>query len=136
MNRLACSLLFSFVLATGAAQAAQPSAAPNPPQLIAIAQPEPLTVARLIEQLRTGRNLLLIRHERTEVPSAEDDYAPPATNCITQRNLSAAGFSGAQETRVGPAQCVALRQLRRILSAADRRGRGRLDLRADARHAI
>lgn len=73
----------------------------EPIPLIAVETPaKPLPVADLIKQLKLGGLVLLIRHERTEVPSVADDYAKPSTDCRSQRNLSASGFAGAQETRV------------------------------------
>jgi broad specificity phosphatase PhoE len=56
------------------------------------------STAQLIEQMNAGGVVLVIRHERTEVPSREDDYTRPATDCTAQRNLSLAGLAGAQET--------------------------------------
>lgn len=57
-------------------------------------------VGQLIEQMRGGGLVFVIRHERTEVPSREDDYTRPAHDCAAQRNLSVAGLAGAQETGV------------------------------------
>lgn len=54
----------------------------------------------LIEKLQNGGYVLLIRHERTEVPSRSDDYSKASSDCRAQRNLSVAGASGAQETGV------------------------------------
>jgi broad specificity phosphatase PhoE len=74
---------------------------PEPVPLIAVEIPaKSLPVADLIKQLKLGGHVLLIRHERTEVPSVADDYTKPTTDCRSQRNLSASGFAGAQETRV------------------------------------
>jgi phosphohistidine phosphatase SixA len=70
------------------------------PPLIEVGTPSTsMKMADLIAQLKKGGHILLIRHERTEVPSVEDDYSKPATDCRVQRNLSAAGFAGAAETR-------------------------------------
>lgn len=52
----------------------------------------------LIEALQKGGYILLIRHERTELPSREDDYSQASNDCRAQRNLSLAGIAGAQET--------------------------------------
>ena len=71
----------------------------KPPLLELVKLPELVPTAKLIEKLEAGGNILLIRHERTEVPSVADDYAKPTDDCRTQRNLSAAGFAGAAETR-------------------------------------
>jgi len=57
-------------------------------------------VGLLIEQMRAGGLVLVIRHERTEIPSREDDYTRPANDCTAQRNLSVAGLAGSQETGV------------------------------------
>lgn len=54
--------------------------------------------AELLEQLAAGGNILVIRHERTEVPSRQDDYSRAAHDCTVQRNLSVAGVAGARET--------------------------------------
>jgi len=61
--------------------------------------PPPLfTRSELLEKLQAGGLVMLIRHERTEVPSREDDYTRPPGDCRAQRNLSLAGLAGAQET--------------------------------------
>ena len=52
----------------------------------------------LVEALQEGGLVLLIRHERTEVPSRRDDYSKAPNDCTAQRNLSIAGGAGAQET--------------------------------------
>jgi broad specificity phosphatase PhoE len=57
-------------------------------------------LASLIASLREGGLVMLIRHERTELPSREDDYARPAEDCRAQRNLSVAGAAGAAESGV------------------------------------
>ncbi|MBX9708681.1 MAG: hypothetical protein K2X61_12190 [Caulobacteraceae bacterium] len=62
------------------------------------ATPGANATAQLIEQMRSGGVVLVVRHERTEVPSRDDDYTQPATDCAAQRNLSVAGIAGAQET--------------------------------------
>lgn len=59
-----------------------------------------LSQGQLIQLLRDGGHVLLIRHERTEVPSREDDYTRPVDDCRAQRNLSIAGLAGAQETGI------------------------------------
>jgi phosphohistidine phosphatase SixA len=91
-------LLVLGLASLSAAAAAQTPAPPSP--LIDVAQPtQRLPVAELIERLREGGNILLIRHERTEVPSVADDYSAPHNDCTRQRNLSAAGFASARETQ-------------------------------------
>ena len=93
-----CALtVISFLSPTGSAFAQQPEPVP----LIAVETPaKHLPVADVIKQLKLGGHVLLIRHERTEVPSVADDYTKPSDDCRSQRNLSASGFAGAQETRV------------------------------------
>ncbi len=59
---------------------------------------EQLTSGELVERLKEGGYVLLIRHERTEVPSRRDDYSRPPGECRAQRNLSLAGVAGSQET--------------------------------------
>lgn len=54
----------------------------------------------LIEKLQAGGYVMLIRHERTEVPSRADDYSQAPGECRAQRNLSVAGIASAQETGV------------------------------------
>lgn len=60
----------------------------------------PLTRQELIAALQGGGHILIIRHERTEVPSRRDDYTRAPNECRAQRNLSVAGVVGAQETGV------------------------------------
>lgn len=55
---------------------------------------------QLIEKLQAGGYVMLIRHERTEVPSRPDDYSEAPGECRTQRNLSVAGIASARETGV------------------------------------
>lgn len=64
--------------------------------------PSPLPWDReaLVNSLQKGGHILLIRHERTEVPSRDDDYTQANNDCRAQRNLSVAGSAGAMETRV------------------------------------
>ena len=63
------------------------------------AAPALLRTEPLIKLLQAGGAVLVIRHERTEVPSIRDDYSQP-TNCQVQRNLSVAGQAGSRETGV------------------------------------
>jgi phosphohistidine phosphatase SixA len=82
-------------LAMGIAATAQPAQA----QSAFRAGPDATTpLPPLIDRLRQGGLLLVIRHERTEIPSREDDFGTPRTDCLAQRNLSAAGHAGARET--------------------------------------
>lgn len=83
---------------------ASPDLAPAPPP------PSPQPVTRLENRamgrealstmLRAGGLVIVMRHERTEVPSRGDDYSRPANDCNAQRNLSVAGIAGAAETGV------------------------------------
>jgi len=57
-----------------------------------------LDAGDLVPLLQKGGYILLIRHERTEVPSRADDYSKPPGDCMAQRNLSVAGYAGSQET--------------------------------------
>ncbi len=61
--------------------------------------PEMMDAGALIPLLKKGGLILVMRHERTEIPAAFDDYSKPATQCTAQRNLSVAGYAGAVETR-------------------------------------
>lgn len=100
MRSLLSSLVAVACLAFSPASA-QPAAVP--PQASTI-QPHGANtrapVGRVIEQMRAGGLVLVIRHERTEVPSRDDDYTRPASDCTAQRNLSVAGIAGAGETGV------------------------------------
>lgn len=89
------------------AQAAKP-AAPAPAAPAAQADPQPvmklenraLRTSELSKRLAKGGLVIIMRHERTEVPSRPDDYSKPASDCNAQRNLSVAGVAGAAETGV------------------------------------
>ncbi len=70
------------------------------PALAEQAQSAPLSRQDLIAALQDGGHVLIIRHERTEVPSRADDYTQAPDDCRAQRNLSIAGAAGAQETGV------------------------------------
>lgn len=56
--------------------------------------------SELIATLQDGGHVLIIRHERTEVPSRRDDYTKAPDDCTAQRNLSVAGAASSQETRI------------------------------------
>ncbi|HEV7353667.1 MAG TPA: hypothetical protein VGN74_11125 [Brevundimonas sp.] len=104
MTRSPLALAAALVLLGGPALAqtpppAPPHAPPHVPQGAAHA-PAPSRVSQLIDQLRAGGLVMLIRHERTEIPARDDDYTRPAHDCTAQRNLSVAGIAGAQETGV------------------------------------
>jgi phosphohistidine phosphatase SixA len=58
-----------------------------------------MDAGELIPLLKKGGYILIMRHERTEIPAASDDYSKPPTQCTAQRNLSVAGYAGAVETR-------------------------------------
>ena len=96
-------LLLMFAAAVSApafAQSPTPSPAQAPVAGDAPGQnrtPALLATEPLIRLLRGGGTVLVIRHERTEVPSIGDDYSQP-TNCQVQRNLSVAGQAASRET--------------------------------------
>ncbi|MCP2679259.1 hypothetical protein NHF45_06925 [Maricaulaceae bacterium NA33B04] len=83
--KTALATLAAIAISTGVAHARQ-------------AEDARLSPAELVEQLQSGGLVMLIRHERTEVPSRRDDYTRPADDCRAQRNLSVAGAAGALET--------------------------------------
>lgn len=58
----------------------------------------PNDLEELLGELQGGGYVLIIRHERTELPSRPDDYSRDPDDCRAQRNLSLAGVAGAQET--------------------------------------
>jgi broad specificity phosphatase PhoE len=89
-------LLIAALMVTSAAHG---QSQPKPPLIEVGGNATPMAMPKLIQQLRAGGNILLIRHERTEVPSVTDDYSRPADDCTVQRNLSASGYAGAIETR-------------------------------------
>lgn len=62
------------------------------------AQSTELSTFELAPLLRNGGYLLVMRHERTVLEPATDDYSKPITECRSQRNLSLAGIAGAAET--------------------------------------
>jgi broad specificity phosphatase PhoE len=99
-----CNLMRSIMFAVmGVAGMSQVTMAqkPEPIPLITVeSSAKLLPMTDVIAQLKAGGNVILIRHERTEVPSAADDYSKPTNDCRSQRNLSPAGFAGAVETRV------------------------------------
>ena len=68
------------------------------PQPVATLENRDLSTRELNEKLRAGGLVILMRHERTNVPSRGDDYSRPANDCNAQRNLSPAGVAGAAET--------------------------------------
>jgi len=61
-------------------------------------QVPPVDLEELLGELQNGGYVLIIRHERTELPSRRDDYSRDPGDCRAQRNLSLAGVAGAQET--------------------------------------
>lgn len=72
------------------AQTAPVAKAPNPAMPL-------YTSFEVIEAIKQGGYVMLIRHERTEVPSRADDYTRPPAECRAQRNLSVAGVVSASE---------------------------------------
>lgn len=87
---------------------AQSATTPAPAVPVFSTRPQPvltlenrnLTAEALSARLGQGGLVILMRHERTEVPSRGDDYSRPANDCNAQRNLSVAGIAGAAETGV------------------------------------
>lgn len=100
MRRLFFALAAAAVLACSPATAQQATPTLHGSGGPAHGAPPQGRVGQLIEQMRAGGLVLVIRHERTEVPSREDDYTRPANDCTAQRNLSVAGLAGSQETGV------------------------------------
>lgn len=88
----------SLALALAAPLLAQP--ADEGPKPVATFENRNMEPEKLGEQLRAGGLVILMRHERTNVPSRGDDYSRPANDCNAQRNLSPAGVAGAAETGV------------------------------------
>ena len=68
----------------------------QPPQVSA--QPVVLSIFEMTPELRKGGYLFVMRHERTGLEAATDDYSKPITECRSQRNLSLADIAGAAET--------------------------------------
>lgn len=92
-------------LALAAPSFAQTATAPAPaaeegPKPVAMLENRGLSTQDLSEKLAAGGLVILMRHERTNVPSRGDDYSRPANDCNAQRNLSPAGVAGAAETGV------------------------------------
>jgi broad specificity phosphatase PhoE len=92
MKRLS-NLMLCAAIALG-----QPLLAGPLPAAPAASPQAPLSTPALVEQMRKGGYILLVRHERTEVPSRGDDFSKPRHDCFSQRNLSASGHAGARET--------------------------------------
>jgi phosphohistidine phosphatase SixA len=89
----AAPLLAQTTPATSPAPAASAS-----PQPVAILVNREQSTQALSTALSAGSLVILMRHERTNVPSRGDDYSRPANDCNAQRNLSPAGVAGAAET--------------------------------------
>lgn len=95
----------SLALAFAAPLLAQTAASPAPaadegPKPVATFENRDMSTKDLGEKLSAGGLIILMRHERTNVPSRGDDYTRPANDCTAQRNLSPAGVAGAAETGV------------------------------------
>jgi phosphohistidine phosphatase SixA len=71
---------------------------PERPQPVLTLENQHLALSALMTRMQAGGLILLIRHERTEVPSRFDDYSRPLSDCMAQRNLSVAGQAGARES--------------------------------------
>jgi len=100
--RLALALT-GLALALTTSLFAQPAQSPAPqaaegPQPVATLENRDMSTKELSDQLRAGGLVILMRHERTNVPSRGDDYSRSANDCNAQRNLSPAGVAGAAET--------------------------------------
>jgi phosphohistidine phosphatase SixA len=91
-------IVSSLALALAAPLLAQP--AEDEPKPVATFENREMKPSELGEQLIAGGLVILMRHERTNVPSRGDDYSRPANDCNAQRNLSPAGVAGAAETGV------------------------------------
>jgi broad specificity phosphatase PhoE len=90
-------LLPHLLLCAGVALSSQATA--QTAQLTPTASPHAtLSAPALVDLMRKGSYIILVRHERTEVPSGGDDFSKPRTDCFSQRNLSASGYAGARET--------------------------------------
>lgn len=95
------ALAFAAPLAAQTAPSAAPAAAEEEgPKPVATFENRGMSTDELSDQLLTGGLVILMRHERTNVPSRGDDYTRPANDCNAQRNLSPAGVAGAAETGV------------------------------------
>ncbi len=70
------------------------------PKPVATFENREMSTKDLSEKLSAGGLVILMRHERTNVPSRGDDYTRAANDCTAQRNLSPAGVAGAAETGV------------------------------------
>jgi phosphohistidine phosphatase SixA len=87
--------------ATGGGTAPATTApAPARPQPVMTLENRDLSSDALSTRLGQGGLVIVMRHERTEVPSRGDDYSRPANDCNAQRNLSVAGIAGSAETGV------------------------------------
>jgi phosphohistidine phosphatase SixA len=89
-------IVSSLALALAAPLLAQP--AEDGPKPVATFENREMSTGDLSEKLSAGGLVILMRHERTNVPSRGDDYSRPANDCNAQRNLSPAGVAGAAET--------------------------------------
>lgn len=85
---LALALTTLFLPVTTSAQTTSSAGAPTPST----------SVKDMISLLQKGGHILLIRHERTAVPSSDDDYSKAPNDCFAQRNLSVAGVCSSAET--------------------------------------
>jgi phosphohistidine phosphatase SixA len=110
MVAVAAFLIFSVAQS---AQAQPATSLPNTPTLAATSAL--LRPSELAARLKQGGYLIVMRHERTEIRSREDDYSKPLTDCLSQRNLSVAGYAGASET--GEAIRIANVPIARVLSS-------------------
>lgn len=75
---------FAFAFAFASLALAAPSLAQSAdegPQPVATFENRDMEPSELSEQLSAGGLVILMRHERTNVPSRGDDYSRPANDC-------------------------------------------------------
>ncbi len=132
-----CALLLVWLLTGAPAAHAQTVDTPPLPRLLPTPMGEPLpATTALLERLRRGGMVLLVRHERTDLDSRFDltPYAPDS--CELQRNLSLAGHAsavamrqGLRELRIPVGQVIASPYCRTLATALALDGGARRDAR-------
>jgi phosphohistidine phosphatase SixA len=90
--------ILGLMLGAGLATQIATVSARTPLKPPSIPAPAMMDAGQLVPLLQKGGYILIMRHERTEIPSRDDDYSKPATDCMAQRNLSVAGYAGSVET--------------------------------------
>lgn len=136
MNRLWWSLPLSGLLALSPAAVPAQDAAPLPRMLpTPMGEPTP-EITALLQRLRAGGLVLLLRHERTDLDARFDltPYAPD--RCERQRNLSLVGHAGAvalgaslEKLRIPIGDIVASPYCRTLATALAAFGRAERDAR-------